>query len=138
MRKPRKAKPSPSTIVEEKKSDGLSDFFGSLRNMRGDGSRLPTSSSIERAVTDGPLPERTDLRGDDVGAIVFLRSMGEMLGVDEYIREADIWMETFISKDRLGRAELIDALKAKIEKEYELARIEAKKEEAQAGRERRV
>lgn len=124
--------------VKPGKSDGLMDFFGSIRNVRTDGSKTPTTASLEKAITEGPLAERSDLRGDEAGAIVYLRYMGEMLGIPELTREAAIWMQTFISKDRMGRTELIDALKAKIEKEYELARIEAKKEEVQAGRERRV
>lgn len=105
--------------------------------MGADGSKTPTTASLERAITEGPLSERTDLRGEEAGAIAYLRIVGEMLGIPELGREADIWMEVFISRDRQGRVEIIDALKAKVEKEYELARIEAKKEEAQAGRERR-
>lgn len=120
-----------------RKLDKVTDFLGSLRSMESSGSRTPTTAAIEKALTEGPLYERTDLRVPELGGIVFLRSVGEHLGVPEYTREAAIWMETLISKDRKGRDELTRALIAKVEKEYELARIEAKQAETQAGRDRR-
>jgi len=122
---------------EGRKADIVTPFLGSLRGIGSDSARLPTSTAIEKALTEGPLHERTDLRVPELGGIVFLRSVGEHLGIPEYTREAEIWMETLISKDRRGRDELTRALVAKIDKEYELARIEAKKEETQAGRDRR-
>jgi hypothetical protein len=119
------------------KADGLETFFGSLRSEGGRGHSFPTTASIERAMTEGPLVERTDYRPDDIRGIVFLSFVGENLGVPEYVNEAELWSKVFISRDRKSREEYTATLIAKIAREAELASIEAKKESIQQGRERR-
>lgn len=115
------------------KRDKLSELFGSLRSGRT--SMSPTTETVEKHLTSGPLAERTDLFPDDVGGIVFLEFVADQYGIPEAAMEAKLWKEHFISKGRMGRIEDVDMVKAKIQRELEIAEIRAKAEAS--GRERK-
>ena len=120
--------------VKQVKRDRLAEFFGSLRASKT--SMSPTTETVEKHLTTGPLQERTDLYPNDVGAIVFLEWVAQEYGIPEAAIEAKIWKEHFISRGRMGRLEDVDMVKAKIQRELELAEVQARIAAA-AGRERK-
>jgi hypothetical protein len=115
------------------KLDRLAAFFGSMKTGRE--ALSPTTETIEKHLTSGPIQERTDLKPWDIQGIAYLMWLAEVYKIPEAKIEADIWREHFISRDRMGRLEAVEMIKSKIASELELAKIKGTVEAL--GRERK-
>jgi hypothetical protein len=65
--------------------------------------------------------------GEEVAALVFLKFAGEVYGIPELLKEAELWETELISNDGgKGREQMVNIIQAKIQRELELAEIRAR------------